>query len=389
MVVYGFYKTDARVMRYAEALVQRGDQVDVLVLSRPGMPRQEVIRGVNAIRIQERVRNEHTRATFVFRFGLFFLRAMILLSMKHIRNPYQLIHVHSVPDSLVFVAWLPKLMGCKIILDIHDLLPEFYASKFGIAPGSLTFRFLQFVEKVSAGFSDHVIISNHIWEERLVARSVGKGKTTAVINYPDRSIFRLGDRNSKPDKFVILYPGTLNWHQGLDVAIRALALIKESVPEAEFHIYGEGPAKNHLVELADELGLGDRVFFKDFLPVREIGKVMQSADLGVVPKRNDSFGNEAFSTKILEFMSVGVPVLISDTKIDRYYFNESIVKFFRSNNERDLADSLLSLVRDKELRERLARNALEFVRGNDWDSNKWKYFEIVDRLCQSRQGSTV
>jgi glycosyltransferase involved in cell wall biosynthesis len=44
---------------------------------------------------------------------------------------------------------------------------------------------------------------------------------------------------------------------------------------------------------------------------------MENADLGVVPKRNDPFGDEAFSTKILEFMAMGVPVIVSETRIDR------------------------------------------------------------------------
>ena len=53
----------------------------------------------------------------------------------------------------------------------------------------------------------------------------------------------------------MLYPGTLNWHQGLDIAIRAFALIKDQAPEAEFHIYGDGPLKNKLSDLINELGL--------------------------------------------------------------------------------------------------------------------------------------
>ena len=47
-----------------------------------------------------------------------------------------MIHVHSVPDFLVFAALVPKLLGARIILDIHDILPEFYASKFGASKDS-------------------------------------------------------------------------------------------------------------------------------------------------------------------------------------------------------------------------------------------------------------
>jgi glycosyltransferase involved in cell wall biosynthesis len=67
--------------------------------------------------------------------------------------------------------------------------------------------------------------------------------------------------------------------------------------------------------------------------------------LGVVPKRADSFGNEAYSTKIMEFMSLGVPVIVSETKIDRYYFDDSVVRFFQSGNSDALADAMLEVMR--------------------------------------------
>ena len=66
----------------------------------------------------------------------------------------------------------------------------------------------------------------------------------------------------------------------------------------------------------------------NMIPLEEIAKIMAQADLGVVPKRSEGFGNEAFSTKTLEFMALGVPVLASGTKIDHYYFNDSVVEFF-------------------------------------------------------------
>ena len=59
---------------------------------------------------------------------------------------------------------------------------------------------------------------------------------------------------------------------------------------------------------------------------------MAEADLGIVPKRNDSFGDEAFSTKILEFMASGVPVVVSSTRVDRHYFNDKVVRFFPSGD---------------------------------------------------------
>jgi len=51
MVAYTFYETDSRVMRYAEALTQRGDQVDAFVLRKPGTPRAETLGSVRVRRL--------------------------------------------------------------------------------------------------------------------------------------------------------------------------------------------------------------------------------------------------------------------------------------------------------------------------------------------------
>jgi len=57
----------------------------------------------------------------------------------------------------------------------------------------------------------------------------------------------------------MVYPGSLNWHQGLDVAIRAFGKIAGRYPQAEFLIYGEGGEIGALMELAGELNLTDRI----------------------------------------------------------------------------------------------------------------------------------
>jgi glycosyltransferase involved in cell wall biosynthesis len=382
VVSYSVYDFDNRVMRYAETLAARGDSVDVIALRRKGDSRAEIVKGVNVFRIQERLLPESGQLRYILRVLLFFLRATLLLSRKQLTRRYQLVHVHSVPDCMVFAAWLPKLMGSKIILDIHDILPEFYASKFKAAPNSFIFKLLLLVERLSAAFADHVIVANHLWQDKLVSRSVPATKCTAILNFPDRSIFSCRGRTRNDGKFVMIYPGTLNSHQGVDTAIRALSLIKDEASGAELHIYGSGRTRNALVELTHALELDGRVFFHDPLPLREIPRVMENADLGVVPKRSDTFGDEAFSTKILEFMALRVPVIVADTKVDRYYFNTSLVAFFRSNNEQDLAGCMLELIRDTDRRGRLVRNAWEFVCRNDWESNSATYLEVVATLLR-------
>ena len=379
-VAYTFYETDSRVIRYDEALTVRGDTVDAIALRGPEQPRVRVENGVTVIRVQPRTVNGRSPFAYLLRIILFFLRSMFVLSWRHLRCPYDVIHVHSVPEFLVFAAWIPKLTGARIILDIHDILPEFYASKFGLGRDSLLFKLLLLVERVSVAFSDHLITANDLWHEKLVDRAASPRKATVLLNFPDRSVFRQRGRGRSDGRFVMVYPGTLNWHQGLDIAIRAFAQIRDAAPHAEFHIYGAGPSLPDLRALAAELGLGDVVRFEGQLPLREIARVMENADLGVVPKRKDSFGDEAFSTKIPEFMAMGVPVVVSDTRIDSYYFDDSLVKFFRGGDVDHLADCMLQLIGSPAARETLRRGGLRFVQENCWDVKKTIYLDLVDSL---------
>jgi len=383
MVAYTGYESDNRVRRYAESLAARGYSVDAVALRTDGLPRQDVLNGVRVVRIQRRVRDEKSKFSYLAKLLLFLVRSMLFLTREHFHEPYDLIHIHSVPDFEVFAAIVPKLMGAKIILDIHDIVPEFYACKFAASQNSLVFKLLVAMERLSTAFADHVIASNHIWQKRLQQRSVPESKVTTILNFPDTKVFQPKGVGQNDGNFILLYPGTLTYHQGLDIAIRAFSIIKAQVPEAQFHIYGSGDQSEFLKALVAQLALEDRVFFKGTLAVEQMVGVIENADLGIVPKRSNGFGNEAFSTKILEFMAMGVPVIISDTAVDTYYFDDSIARFFRANDENSLADAMLLMIKNAAVRDSLAHRASVFVRKYTWGVNQHLYLDLVDSLLRS------
>lgn len=387
MLAYSFYETDNRIMRYADALAQRGEIVDVIALQSDNRPKYEKLNQVNVYRIQKRTINEKSKLAYLFKLTAFLISSAIFITRKHLKHPFDLIHVHSVPDFEVFAAMIPKLHGSKIILDIHDIVPEFYASKFTGGKGNTVFNALVKIEQLSIKFSHHVIISNHLWYHTLTNRSVGKSKCTTIMNYPDEAIFYTRPRTRNDNKFIMMYPGTLGWHQGLDIAIQAFNKIKNQVPEAEFHIYGRGPETGNLRTLIESLNATDKIFVKDPLPINQIAEIMANADLGVIPKKNDPFGGEAFSTKTLEFMSLGVPIIVSATKIDTHYFNDTVVKFFKPDDVDDLAHCMLEMINNKELRETLRDNATRFVEDYRWSKKKNEYYHLVDSLITNNSAS--
>ena len=387
MLAYTFYDFDNRVRRYAETLAQEGHSVDVIALR---LPQRSFITSENAVRvigIQRRSGTERSKFSYLLKLALFLLKAAVLLSILRMRKRYDIIHVHNVPDFLVFAALIPKLSGSRIILDIHDILPEFYASKFKSNEKSLAYRGLVLLERLSARFADRVILSNHLWYARYTSRSVVPEKCSVIINYPNPALFFPRQSGDHKSDFTFIYPGTLNWHQGLDIAIKAFAILAKKTDCCRFDIFGVGTSRDDLQALITSLGLDGRVRIHDTVPLKKLPELVANADCGVVPKRADGFGGEAFSTKILEFMAMGIPIIASATPIDRYYFDESLLLFFRSGDEHDLANKMEEMMNNAQLRTRLSEEGLAYSRRNCWNEKRKLYLELIDALVpQARAG---
>ena len=383
MIAYSNYELDNRVRRYAETLASRGDDVHVISLSTDQFRSPlEDFHGVTVHRVQHRNFDERSKWSYAGRLLRFLWRSSRTLRRLHRQNRFDLIHVHNMPDFLVFSAWYPKLTGAKIILDIHDIVPELFQSKFKTSLASGYVSLLKMIEWLSVRFADHIIVSNHLWRDTLIGRSLSKEKCSVFVNHVDPKIFFRHARTRKDDRIIILFPGSFQWHQGLDIAMRAFAKVRSQVPTAEFHLYGPGDeSEAELKRLASHLSLGESVKFFEKVVLDRIADVMANADLGVVPKRANSFGNEAYSTKIMEFMSQGVPVVASRTKIDTYYFSDDVVEFFPSGDSDAMAEAMLKVINNRERRDQLIARGYDYAERNGWDLKQQEYTGLVDALC--------
>ena len=215
MIAYSHYIYDNRVRRYAETLARRGDIVDVIALSSSPTEQAEIeLNGVRSLQrisaCEERVQSVDLRPASSAFHGKGLVAALQIAREKN----YDVIHVHNIPDFLVFAAWYPKYTGAKLILDIHDIVPELFENKFRTGIKKLYVTALRIVEKLSIKFVDHVIVSNHLWYDKLIARSADENHCSVLVNHVDPEIFARRPRTRNDGKLHRPLPGIVSMASG-------------------------------------------------------------------------------------------------------------------------------------------------------------------------------
>lgn len=384
MVVHNYYPLrEPRVEREAQALSDHGYEVDVICLRAEGEPAVAVVDGVNVHRLQLKRHKGSGMAVQLLEYLAFFMMASARLASLHRRRRYNVVQIHNLPDFLVFAAWLPKLTKARLILDIHDLMPEFYASRFNSNMRSWPVRLVCMQEYLSCRFADHVISVTDLWRAALIGRGLPAEKVSVVMNVANERIFRqpAEPRAGAPGCFRLFYHGTVTKRYGIDVAIRAVNIVRRQLPGIQLTIHGVGEYRDTLVRLVEELDLGLYVqFTSDYIPTCDLPQLIQQADLGVVPYRRDVFTDGILPTKLMEYVALGVPVVAARTPVIESYFDETMIQFFAPEDHEDLARCILALHADRMQLRLLAQNADRFNQRYNWLKISAEYVALVDRL---------
>jgi glycosyltransferase involved in cell wall biosynthesis len=383
MAAYTNYRRDPRVRREAEALVERGHHVVFLASRQAGEPHRETIAGVEVVK-QHGLSNPRTSTLmYMVDYGLFFLCVMMHLCMHPLR--YRLIHINNMPDFLVFAAWLPRLIGRPVIHDVHDLMPELYAEKFGGGKAGGFVRLLELQERWAGRFASAVLTVEERLRDILSNRGIPRERIHVLMNLPDDRIF--APRPPPParqphDPFVLVYHGTLARRLGLDVAIEAIALARDALPRLELRIIGAGEEREALIDLSKRLGVAHLVRFSEgFVAVERIPALIADADVGLIPLRVSSGTDIMLPTKLLEYVSMEIPCIAPRTGTIARYFDSDMVQFFEAENPASLRDAIVMLARDPERRGRLAQEATKrFGRRYRWSEHRNIYTSLVERL---------
>jgi len=382
MVVHQAYEYDSRVRRYAESLAARGVAVDVLCLDAAAPP-SPPLPNVRLRPIPLR-RGRDVRWRRLLEYGAALALFVVRAAALQVAERYDVVHIHNMPDLLVLAALLPRLLGARIILDIHDPMPEFYMSKYRAGPRAPVVRLMRLQERLACALAHAVIASNTAFRDNLVRRGIPADKIAVVTNVPDDRVFarhahpRGGARED--GRFALIYPGTIAPRYGLEVAIRALPRLIPHIPGMELVILGgQTEHASELARLADELGVGGHLRLEPPVSLHEVPARIARADLGIYPALPDAHMSIAIPSKVLEFAMMGVPVVASRLPALQHLFPDTAIRYVEPGDPDALARAILDLYRRPDAAAAMVHEAdRAFVAARSWDHEFDVYLGVLN-----------
>jgi glycosyltransferase involved in cell wall biosynthesis len=392
LIRQGYYPLDTRVRREVGALILAGYEVEVICLSLPGEARFERQGQVTV----HRVPIGHSRAghiSYLLQYGAFFLFAAVMAARVHLRRRLDLVQVNTMPDSLVFAAIVPRLMGARVLLDLHECMPEFYAVKFGTGLRHPAVRFLAWIEQAAIRFADLAITCTDQMRAAFESRGAPQDKIEVIMNSANEDEFDPGlysPAERADGEFRIICHGTVERIYGIDTIIRAVGLLRTDIPGLRLDIYGDGYALDEIRSLIRDLDLSERVHVAGrFVPVPELVRAIANADAGVVAIRRDIFRDLTHCNKMFDFITMRKPAIVSRTRSVEAYFDDSCFQMFTAGDELDLARAIRELYADRQLGDRLVRHAARANEPYRWPRQRERYQEIVHGLVRIPSSDTV
>lgn len=388
LIRQGNYPQDTRVSKEVEALVGAGHEVDIICGGTAAQPRTERDGQVQVHRLPI-ARRRGSPLRYILRYGAFLAAATLLAGKLHLRRRYDLVQVNSLPDFLVFAALVPRLFGARVLLNLLECTPEFFAMKYRVSAGHPFVRVMKVVERASIAFAHQVITCTDPMRDTFLSRGAPAEKVAIIMLSADEATFdprRFPNAPKSPtDAFVVSYHGTLEESLGADTVVRAMGVLKDELPDLQLRIFGDGTLRPTIEGLVRDLGLEGRVeLARGFVPIPELLAGIASADAGVVPTKRNAYRDLTHSSKMFDLIAMRKPAIVARTRSVEAYFDDSCLQLFESDDEHDLARAIRELHADPGLRERLVRRATEVSEPYRWVHQRARYLAIVDRLISAK-----
>lgn len=385
MIAQSNYNYDARIIRFCDMLKNAEIGVDIICLRTDDQRKFESIENVNVYRVMRHF-NQDTVLSYLLFSIIFVFRAMFKSVGLLFKNNYLIVHVHNMPDYLVFAAIFAKIKNIPVVLDIHDLVLELYQEKWANKNFKAIKKIIQFSEKLSNKFADHTITVSNECAERMIERGLQNDKITIIMNVPNRVHFPYyKSRVFSKASFNLIYHGTIAERYGLVHSIHSVALALPHIPVIKFYIVGKIDSEygTHLKNLAINLGIQDHVIFQNSIHYNKLSEFFKEMDLGIITETTLEYSEFGIPTKAFEYVASGIPIIINDLKVSRSIFNEESVCFINYKNYNDIANKIIYLYNHPDRREKMAKSAYEDLLKVDYNIMNDRYLELIKNSLNS------
>ena len=379
----GSYLFDNRVRREATTLAGAGYKVLVICPRYPGETAFDDCDGVLVHR--------YKKFEFGGHYGEYLsslIKGGALSLYLWFKHRFHCIQACNPPDIWFIPAAFYKIFGVKFIFDHHDLCPELYLSRFGATTGSLGYKTMLFLEKLTFKLADGVISTNESYKKIAMTRGgQPEGNVNVVRNGPDLNKFKPSPPDPKlkpPDRINVGYLGNMNPQDGVEHLLLAAKNIVQDLGRKEFHFFfiGKGDSFSDLTAKRSAWGLEDNVTFTGRLPDDDMLRHLSSCDICVQPDPKNPLNDFSTMNKVMEYMALAKPVVAYDLVETRFSCGDCAL-YAKPNEAEDLAAQIMRLADDEALRLGMGKNGRDRVESMlAWPYSEPHLLEIYGKVLK-------
>jgi glycosyltransferase involved in cell wall biosynthesis len=274
------------------------------------------------------------------------------------RHRFRIIHMCNPPDLMFFVAWPFKLLGVRVIFDVHDLWPEMFEAKF--RKKNLMYWCVRLAQRLNYACADVVLATNET--NREAALHNGKKKPESVFlvrtapKIPDTTL-PADPELKKGRRFLVGYVGVMGSADGVGLLLEAADYIvnKMGRNDIQFLLMGDGPEFDDLLKMRDRLGLTQHVDMPGWAYNDFLFKALKSIDLGVTCDIPNPYNHSCTMNKVLEYMAFAKAQISFDLKETRASAMDAGV-YVSEVSAQKLAEATAKLLDDADLRQKMGQN---------------------------------
>ncbi|MBI1840444.1 MAG: glycosyltransferase family 4 protein [Verrucomicrobia bacterium] len=301
------------------------------------------------------------------------------------RHRFRVIHLCNPPDLLFLVALPFKLLGVKVVYDIHDAWPEMFEAKF--RRRGLLYWAVRVAERLTHAVADTVLATNQ--STRAIAWERG-GKATDEV-FIVRTAPKIATQETptnpalkKGRRYLVGYVGVMGDADGVRYAIEAAEYLvrKRGRSDIQFLLMGVGPEYQRLIAMRDEKGLQEHVDLPGRVSNEFLFAALKTMDLGISCDPINPYNDHCTMNKVLEYMAFGKPQVLFDLKEGRFSAGDAAV-YVGENSPIALGETIAAVLDDPDSRERMGRRGLERFKSElNWERSVQQLLLAYHRTLQ-------